>query len=128
MGSLFSKVIFRIMLISISIYSCIGMQLQAQISEDILIQNFEQFIAHNPEEHVFIHTDSDIYSPGSLIRFQAYLYNYQDASINSDSLFLWLVNFKGELIEKYSFPIHQGTAAGEISLSHSVQYGEYFLT
>ncbi|MBT3751474.1 MAG: hypothetical protein HOG34_21030 [Bacteroidetes bacterium] len=127
MGSLFSKVIFRIMLISISIYSCIGMQLQAQISEDILIQNFEQFIAHNPEEHVFIHTDSDIYSPGSLIRFQAYLYNYQDASINSDSLFLWLVNFKGELIEKYSFPIHQGTAAGEISLSHSVQYGEYFL-
>lgn len=121
------RVIGRISVLIIVLHFNTGIKLHAQINESLLLKNFEKLIKEHPEERIYIHTDRDIYAPGSDIQFKAYISNQNGAASVSDSLYVLLLNYQGDVKYSDSFPVNQDNAIGEIKLNAGIETGEYSL-
>ncbi|MEA1876478.1 MAG: MG2 domain-containing protein [Bacteroidota bacterium] len=127
MGYHYFRIIGRISVLIIVLHFNTGIKLHAQINESILLENFEKFIKEHPEERIYIHTDRDIYAPGSEIQFKAYISNRNGAASVSDSLYILLLNYQGDVKYSGSFPVNQDNGIGEINLNSEIETGEYTL-
>jgi len=127
MGYHYLRAAGRIVVFLIVIFCNCGINLQAQINESLLLENFEKFINEHPEERIFIHTDRDIYSPEDAIQFKAYINIQSVASSISDSLHILLLNYQGNVKYKGSFPVNKDKVIGKINLKSTIETGEYTL-
>jgi len=81
------------------------------------------------QQKVYIHTDRQVYAPGDEIWMKGYVLDAATHQFDnrSTNLYVDLVNFKGQIIHNRVLRLEQGTAKGEISISDTLQNGEYRL-
>jgi len=96
---------------------------QAQPPQQLL----SKWITQSPVEKVYLHIDRDNYIAGENAWFKAYtLSDYQPDTI-STSLYVELVNEKGDLLSRAIVPVLLGTAHGQLVLADSLVTGSYLL-
>lgn len=75
---------------------------------------------NQPPEQLHLHLDKDIYLPGEIIWFKAYLYNGTNASTISTNLYAALYNEQGKLLQQKQYPIFEGSTNGEFIIPDTI--------
>lgn len=98
--------------------------------------NFSEFlnkiINYNltfPKETVYVHTDREVYAPGDKLWFKAYIRNkgLLNKEIKSKTLFITILNSKGDLLENKKFVIHNSNTHGQLSFDQKIGEGFYYI-
>ncbi|HTE24917.1 hypothetical protein [Flavitalea sp.] len=79
------------------------------------------------KEHIYIHTDRNVYLAGETVFFKAYLYLQFAPSDLSSSLIYQLSDLSGNVRAAGLIPVTGGTAAGSIELGSGIPQGVYLL-
>ncbi len=79
----------------------------------------------NPVEKVYVHTDRESYYCGQDIWFKAYFMTDLLPSHLSSSIYIELLDAKGNKIDKKVFPVFLGVAQGQLTLSNDLPTGNY---
>ncbi len=95
-------------------------------------QNSDNWLEKNDLVHyrkLYLHTDRELYFLEDTIRFKAYYLNGQSQQFISGSynLYVSLINAEGELVHNEVIPISKGIGLGNISISDTIQDGNYVL-
>ena len=77
-------------------------------------------------ERIFIHT-TDRFPAGDTIWFKAYVFSGNYPGTASTDLYIDLINTSGDIVGTKKLPITDATAAGDFSLTDSLDHGFYFL-
>ncbi len=125
----YNKIWARLLLVFIIflVKSNMGFFVYGQGNNSSLYEVYKSFLSGHPEEIIFIHTDRDVYSPGTEINFKAYLRSSGEESASSDALNIILLNYLGEEIQHLGYPINGNMADGKIFLDPELNAGEYTL-
>ena len=105
---------------------CLPLFAQNKLAEK-LIQSLDSFNTIYPQEKIFLHADKDYYQAGETIWFKTYVTLDQKLTYLSQVVYVFLVNDKGEIVQKLMLPLKNGTANGDFSLPSILPYGNYSL-
>ena len=91
------------------------------------MQQSEKFAALYPQEKVYVHFDNSSYYIGEHIWFKAYVTTatMHQLSTLSKTLYVELLNKEGFLVERKTYPIINGQAAGDFLLKDSCEASFY---
>ncbi|MDF3077630.1 MAG: hypothetical protein K0S09_1519 [Sphingobacteriaceae bacterium] len=78
-----------------------------------------------PTTLLYLHVDKNVYMPGETIWFKAYLPS--SSHLQSDALFVRLVNAAKEIVLEKEFPVYDIRSNGDITLPDSLEQGTYQL-
>lgn len=70
----------------------------------------------DPREKIYVHFDKDYYNPGETIWFKAYVFDGDEVSETSKTLYTDLLDEKGTVISQKTAPIYFAGAAGSFDL------------
>jgi len=112
----------------LSLITCTGENL-AQINIISFGEKVESFREQNPREFVYLHTDREVYSPGEIINFKAYVRDLYNPGVlsSSQNLHLAIYDLASNLEQERVFKIANGQADGTIQLVNNIMEGEYKL-
>ncbi len=124
MASKIDRIIFILIFLMI-LQSAFG-QTERNIPEYIKGQ-FQKYIAANPREEIFVHTDREEYIAGENLWFNIYLIDRQSfkASMNSKIAYFELLNSENRPIVQKRILLNEGLGPGEIQLPDSLSPGTY---
>jgi hypothetical protein len=96
---------------------------------DRLIAGFKKYLDEAPQEKVYLHFDRAYYTSGETIWFKAYLTSgaFHIPSSLSRTIYVELINEEGRLVRQSKLLSLNGSAAGEIVLSDSLESGNYLV-
>lgn len=94
-----------------------------------LIAGFKKYLADLPQEKVYLHFDRPYYTNGDTVWFKAYLTAgaFHKPSPLSRTIYVELINGRGQLVKKLKLFADQGSAAGNIALADSLKSGNYLV-
>ncbi len=72
-------------------------------------------------ETMHVHFDKNIYLPGEIIWFKAYLYNVNEISYTATNFYAAIYDDKGKLIEQKQYPIFEGSCNGDFKIPDTIQ-------
>lgn len=80
-------------------------------------------------EMVYLHSDREVYAPADTLWFKAYIRDREKltASDLSQTLFINLVDEKGNIVERGRFLIEDSDAHGQFTLDQRLKEGSYYL-
>lgn len=89
----------------------------------------KKYVSLNPQELVFLHTDREIYSPGDIVNFKAYIRDFYTpgAPSLSKNMHLMLIDYSGNNQQEKVFPVSNNQSSGEFMLLNELTEGEYKL-
>lgn len=92
-----------------------------------LLKKVEEFYSTYPQEKVYLHLDKPYYAIGDNIWFKAYLIDAKTSKPTEHSAILYidLINRNNEVKEHLKLPMSGGITWGNISLSDSLEEGNY---
>jgi len=96
---------------------------------DRLIAGFTKYLDELPQEKVYVHFDRPYYTSGETIWFKAYLTAgaFHMPSWLSRTIYIELINAKGQLVTQQKLFSISGSATGDIVLSDSLESGNYLV-
>ncbi|ATL48124.1 hypothetical protein COR50_13665 [Chitinophaga caeni] len=92
---------------------------------DEVIIAFQNYIARNPQEKVFIHFDKDYYAPGETIWFKGYLTIQDIPDIRAKVLYVELRDPDGNVTQKQKLLVNGGVAPGSMQVPLNMKAGLY---
>jgi len=94
-----------------------------------LIAGFKKYLADLPQEKVYLHFDRPYYTNGDTIWVKAYLTAgaFHKPSPLSRTVYVELINGRGQLVKKLRLFADKGSAAGNIALADSLRSGNYLV-
>ncbi len=96
---------------------------------DKLVAGFKKYLDELPQEKVYLHFDRPYYTSGETIWFNAYLTAgaYHEPSPLSRTIYVELINSRGQLIKQLKLLATNGLAAGDIALPDPLESGNYLV-
>ncbi len=96
---------------------------------DRLVQCMMEFVQHQPQEKVYLHTDRDQYDAGEKIWFRAYLTNSMNHKRSDFSRYVYveLRDCQDSLCTRVKLALCDSVFAGYMPLSEKLPQGNYFL-
>jgi hypothetical protein len=115
--------------ISISIFVCLVSFSKFSDPLSKILSGFASYVEKLPAEKVYIHFDRPYYSAGDTIWFKTYLTAgaYHEPSSLSNTIYVELINEKGQILEGLKLLAIDGSAAGSISIRDSLPSGNYLI-
>ncbi len=98
-------------------------QCHAQSADSMALVNSDSVVFEN----CHLHLDKSIYLPGETIWFKAYLSVNGIPSEASTNLYTELYNNNGQLLERKTCPVRNGTADGSFSIPDSADYDQLLI-
>jgi hypothetical protein len=92
---------------------------------DLLQKKFNSYFFEKADTNLFIHTDKNIYYTNENIWFKAYIFSKNN--LQSEVLFLRLVDSTQKIILEKKFPVYDVRSHGEIQLPDTLRQGKYLL-
>lgn len=125
---LFSTKHFKALLFSIFTFSLFSFSSENDPLEKI-IAAFERYISERPLEKVYLQTDRQTYTAAETIWLKAYLTAgpFHIPSSLSSTIYVELIDSKGELVQQQKLFTPDGFASGQLELSDSIRSGNYLL-
>ena len=92
-------------------------------------ENWLEINEPGPYAKLYLHTDREFYFPGDSIWFKGYYLNGQTQHFISGiySMYVDLVDKKGQTVQKMVLPITYGVATGNIIIPDSIEQGKFVL-
>ena len=92
-----------------------------------LVRQSQLYFSQRPMEKVYLHLSQPYFTNGDMIWFSAYVLDYfeNQPSKISEVLHLLLINPKGEVINKKTIEIDEGTGDGYILVPNTAETGNY---
>jgi hypothetical protein len=72
-------------------------------------------------ESMHVHFDKDIYLPGEMIWFKAYLYNVNESSFTGTNFYVAIYDEKGKLLQQKQYPVFEGSCNGDFEIPDTIQ-------
>lgn len=121
------KKIYFVIFISITVFLFSFSQFTDPLSK--IISGFASYVKKLPPEKIYIHFDRPYYTTGETIWFKAYLTAgvYHEPSSLSHTIYVELINEKGQIIQNLKLLSINGSTAGSISVSDSLASGNYLV-
>ncbi|PPK93723.1 hypothetical protein LY01_02507 [Nonlabens xylanidelens] len=100
--------------------------LQAQITNDSILKDFDNFIKI-PESNVFLHLNKSFLMQGEDLGFKAYVLDHkkQLPSQNVKNLYCQIVNSRGKVIKEKMMLVDNGRANGTFAIDSILSPGNY---
>ena len=94
-----------------------------------IIASYKRYLAELPQEKVYLHLDRSYYASGETVWLKAYLTSgpYHHLSELSNTVYVELIDERGELIQHVKLLSPGGLAAGQLDLPDSLPSGNYML-
>lgn len=114
----------RISYIAVLLFSCFFV-LEGLAQTNVVGTSVKQFVP----EHIWIHTDRQLYVSGETVWFKLYNFDTQKQQLSSFSqvAYLEMTNQQGSAISRIKVGLNKGTGQGSIELPEALSNGRYTL-
>jgi hypothetical protein len=77
----------------------------------------------DPQEKIYVHFDKNFYNPGETIWFKAYIFDGLERAVNTKNFYADLVDENGNVINRFTGPVGESSAAGSFVLAPNFPRG-----